>query len=130
MRDAVASSRVVYGRFVDATDMTYEAHGGHRVILRSEFRSGSRRSPRCPVRYRLSQFLHEYLEPASPDLLRHLLTTSINTLMSAEPTRCAAPSTAPVPRGHQHCDFDTRAGTRDVAIPKLPTPPPDGAAVT
>ena len=31
-----------------------------------------------------ARFLHEHLESASPDLLRHLLTTFINTLMSAE----------------------------------------------
>ena len=31
-----------------------------------------------------SQFLHEQLAQASPDLLRSMLTTFINTLMSAE----------------------------------------------
>ena len=31
-----------------------------------------------------ARFLHEQLESASPDLLRSMLTTFINTLMSAE----------------------------------------------
>ena len=31
-----------------------------------------------------AHFLHEHLASASPDLLRSLLTTFINTLMSAE----------------------------------------------
>jgi len=51
-----------------------------------------------------AQFLHEHLASASPDLLRSMLTTFINTN-----TR----------NGYRHRDFDTRAGTMDVAIPKL-----------
>ena len=47
-----------------------------------------------------ARFLHEQLATASPDLLRTMLTTFVNTLMSAEPTRSAAPPTAsPVPSG-------------------------------
>ena len=73
-----------------------------------------------------ARFLHEHLEAASPDLLRHLLTTFINTLMSAEADAlCGAeygtssPERVTTRNGYRHRDFDTRAGTLDVAIPKL-----------
>ena len=73
-----------------------------------------------------ARFLHEHLEAASPDLLRHLLTTFIDTLMSAEADAlCGAEYGASSPErvntrnGYRHRDFDTRAGTLDVAIPKL-----------
>ena len=73
-----------------------------------------------------AQFLHEHLSAASPDLLRSLLTTFINTLMSAEVDAiCGAPYGQPsaertnVRNGYRHREFDTRAGTLDVAIPKL-----------
>ena len=73
-----------------------------------------------------ARFLHEHLESASPDLLRHLLTTFINTLMSAEADAlCGAeygtssPERINTRNGYRHRDFDTRAGTLDVAIPKL-----------
>jgi putative transposase len=73
-----------------------------------------------------ARFLHEQLESASPDLLRSMLTTFINTLMSAEADAvCGAPYGLPGPErvnvrnGYRHRDFDTRAGTLDVAIPKL-----------
>ena len=72
------------------------------------------------------RFLHEQLESASPDLLRSMLATFINTLMSAEADAvCGAPYGLPGPdrvnvrNGYRHRDFDTRAGTVDVAIPKL-----------
>ena len=73
-----------------------------------------------------SRFLHEQLGSASPDLLRSMLTTFMNTLMSAEADAiCGAPygETSPertnVRNGYRHRDFDTHAGTLDVAIPKL-----------
>ncbi|MHA6785938.1 IS256 family transposase [Pseudonocardia saturnea] len=73
-----------------------------------------------------AQFLHEHLSNASPDLLRSLLTTFINTLMSAEADAvCGAaygqssPERTNVRNGYRHREFDTRAGTLDVAIPKL-----------
>ncbi|KGH46497.1 transposase [Modestobacter caceresii] len=73
-----------------------------------------------------ARFLHEHLEQASPDLLRSMLTTFINTLMSAEADAvCGADyGTRSAERtntrnGYRHRDFDTRAGTLDVAIPKL-----------
>jgi len=55
-----------------------------------------------------------------------MLTTFINTLMSAEADAvCGAAYGEPSPdrvnvrNGYRHRDFDTRAGTLDVAIPKL-----------
>jgi Transposase and inactivated derivatives len=73
-----------------------------------------------------TQFLHEQLAQASPDLLRSMLTTFVNTLMSAEVDAvCGAgygqssPDRVNIRNGYRHRDFDTRAGTLDVAIPKL-----------
>jgi putative transposase len=55
-----------------------------------------------------------------------MLTTVVNTLLSAEAdTVCGAAYGASFPErvdqrnGYRHRDFDTRAGTLDVAIPKL-----------
>jgi transposase-like protein len=71
-------------------------------------------------------FLHDQLASASPDLLRSMLTTFVNTLMSAEADAiCGAPYGIPSPdrvnvrNGYRQRDFDTRAGTLEVAIPKL-----------
>src|SRR3954464_6131350 len=73
-----------------------------------------------------ARFLHEQLAQASPDLLRQMLTTFINTLMSAEADAvCGAEygvrsaERTNTRNGYRHRDFDTRAGTLDVAIPKL-----------
>jgi putative transposase len=71
-------------------------------------------------------FLHEQLAQASPDLLRQMLTTFINTLMSAQAdavcgagygTRSAERTNSR--NGYRPREFDTRAGTLEVAIPKL-----------
>lgn len=71
-------------------------------------------------------FLHEHLSQASPDLLRSLLTTMIDTLMSAEADAiCGAeygrtdPGRVNQRNGYRHRDVDTRTGALDVAIPKL-----------
>ena len=65
-----------------------------------------------------AQFLHEQLASASPDLLRSMLTTFINTLMSAEadavcgaPYGQCSPERTNVRNGYRHREFDTRAGT-------------------
>jgi transposase-like protein len=72
--------------------------------------------------------LGEALSGASPDLMRHLLGTVINSLLSAEADAvCGAewgqPSVDRVNQrnGYRHRDLDTRVGTLDVAIPKLRT---------
>lgn len=73
-----------------------------------------------------SRFLHEQLGSASPDLLRSMLTTFMNTLMSAEadavcgaPYGESSPERVNVRNGYRPREFDTRAGTPEVAIPKL-----------
>ncbi len=73
-----------------------------------------------------AHFLHEQLAQASPDLLRQMLTTFIDTLMSAEADAvCGAEygarseSRINVRNGSRSREFDTRAGTLDLAIPKL-----------
>src|SRR3954447_5687912 len=73
-----------------------------------------------------ARLLEEQLAQASPDLLRELLGTFINTLLSAEADAvCGAeygtvsPERVNQRNGYRHRDFDTRAGTIDVAVPKL-----------
>jgi putative transposase len=72
--------------------------------------------------------LEKGLSDASPDLMRHLLSTVINALLSAEADAvCGAEYGTPSPErtnsrnGYRHRDLDTRAGTIDVAVPKLRT---------
>ena len=73
-----------------------------------------------------SAVLGQALADASPDLMRHLLGTVINSLLSAEADAvCGAEWGQPSPErtnqrnGYRHRDLDTRVGTIDVAIPKL-----------
>jgi putative transposase len=73
-----------------------------------------------------ARLLEEQLESASPDLLRGMLSTFIHALMSAEadalagaPYGTSSPERVTTRNGYRHRDFDTRAGTIDVAIPKL-----------
>jgi transposase-like protein len=73
-----------------------------------------------------ARVLEEQLAQASPDLLRDLLQTFINTLMSAQADMvCGAEyGTVSAERvnqrnGYRHRDLDTRTGTLDLAIPKL-----------
>jgi hypothetical protein len=73
-----------------------------------------------------TRFLHEQLGSASPDLLRQMLTTFMNTLMSAKadavcgaPYGESSPERTNVRNGYRHREFDIRAGTLEVAIPKL-----------
>ncbi|NCD19828.1 MAG: IS256 family transposase [Actinobacteria bacterium] len=73
-----------------------------------------------------ARFLEDHLAQASPDLLREMLTTFINALLSADADAVCGASYRSVSEGrvnrrngYRHRDFDTRAGTIDVAIPKL-----------
>jgi transposase-like protein len=73
-----------------------------------------------------ARLLEEQLAQASPDLLRELLTTLVNTLMSAEADAvCGAAYGTSSPErinrrnGYRAREFDTRAGTIDLVIPKL-----------
>jgi len=74
----------------------------------------------------LPAFLAEHLQRAEPDLLRSMLSTFVQALMSAEADAiCGAPyGTRSEERtnsrnGYRTRDFDTRTGTMEVAIPKL-----------
>lgn len=78
-------------------------------------------------RFDPAEFLHEHLAQASPDLLRELMGGFINTLLSADADSvCGAAYGARAPErtnqrnGYRHRDLDTRVGSLDVAIPKLP----------
>ncbi|WP_179872659.1 IS256 family transposase [Microcella indica] len=70
--------------------------------------------------------LGEALSEASPDLMRHLLQTMINALLSADADAVVgaewgkpSPDRVTHRNGYRHRDLDTRIGTIDVAIPKL-----------
>ena len=70
--------------------------------------------------------LGEALAEASPDLMRQMLQTMINALLSADADAVVGaewgrPSPGRTSRrnGYRHRDLDTRVGTIDVAIPKL-----------
>jgi transposase-like protein len=75
-----------------------------------------------------ARFLTEQLEQASPDLMRDLLTTFVNALLSAQADAvCGAGYNERTPErvnsrnGYRHRDLDTRMGTLDIAVPKLRT---------
>ena len=70
--------------------------------------------------------LGEALAEASPDLMRSLLQSIINALLSADADAIVGaewgrptPGRAAQRNGYRHRDLDTRVGTIDVAIPKL-----------
>jgi transposase-like protein len=74
----------------------------------------------------LSGWMSEHLEQASPDLLRAMLSSFIEALMGADADAiCNAgygertDARTNTRNGYRHRDWDTRAGTIDVAIPKL-----------
>jgi putative transposase len=71
-------------------------------------------------------FLREQLESASPDLLRAMVKTFAEALMSAEADAlCGAPygqrsqERTNSRNGYRPRDWDTRAGTIELAVPKL-----------
>ena len=68
----------------------------------------------------------EQLQRAEPDLLRSMLAAFVQALMSAEADAvCGAeygsrsPDRSNRRNGYRHRDWDTRAGTIELAIPKL-----------
>ena len=74
----------------------------------------------------LSTFLDEHLSQASPDLLRQMLKTFAEALMSADAdARCGAdygqrsPERTNSRNGYRERRWDTRTGSIEVAIPKL-----------
>ena len=73
-----------------------------------------------------ARFLAEHLERAEPDLLRSMLGTFVEALMGAEADAlCGAPygsrsdERTNSRNGYRARQWDTRAGTMEVAIPKL-----------
>ncbi len=73
-----------------------------------------------------AHLLGQALGDASPDLMRHLLATTINALLSADADAVcgaeygvASPDRVNSRNGYRRRELDTRAGTIDVAIPKL-----------
>lgn len=73
-----------------------------------------------------ARVLGNLLSDASPDMMRSLLQTMINALLSADADAvCGAEWGQPSPErhaqrnGYRHRPLDTRAGTIDVAVPKL-----------
>jgi putative transposase len=73
-----------------------------------------------------ARMLGQALSDASPDLMRHLLGTVINSLLSADADAvCGAeygvvsPDRVNSRNGYRHRELDTRVGTIDVAVPKL-----------
>ncbi|GEP34322.1 hypothetical protein NSZ01_20900 [Nocardioides szechwanensis] len=74
----------------------------------------------------LPAFMAEHLQRAEPDLLRNMLSTFVQALMSAEADAiCGAgygersAERVNSRNGYRTRDFDTRTGTMEVAIPKL-----------
>jgi putative transposase len=70
--------------------------------------------------------LGEALAEASPDLMRSLLQSIINALLSADADAVVgaewgqpSPGRVAQRNGYRHRDLDTRVGTVDVAVPKL-----------
>ena len=75
-----------------------------------------------------ARLIEEQLSQTTPDLLRELLTRFINTLMSAESDSvCGAafgtisPDRTNCRNGYRGREFDTRAGTLKLTVPKLRT---------
>ncbi|MGP4058363.1 transposase, partial [Mycobacterium sp. 4D054] len=73
----------------------------------------------------LPTVLSERLTTAHPDVLRELLATFIHTLMGAEADALCGASYGERStertnsrNGYRHRQFDTRAGTLNLAIPK------------
>jgi putative transposase len=73
-----------------------------------------------------ARLLGQALSDASPDLMRHLLGTVINALLSADADAVcgaeyglASPDRVNSRNGYRRRELDTRVGTIDVAIPKL-----------
>ena len=73
-----------------------------------------------------ARLLSEALAEASPDLMRSLLQTMINALLSADADAVVgaeygrpSPGRVAQRNGYRHRDLDTRVGTIEVAVPKL-----------
>ncbi len=81
-----------------------------------------------PVSVDAAGFMREHLESASPDVLRAMVKTFAEALMSAEADAvCGAPygerseERVNSRNGYRAREWDTRAGTVELAVPKLRT---------
>src|SRR4029077_3833582 len=102
---------------------------GHRVILRETDQSHSSKGIHAMTTAHdidWPQVLAERLTTTHPDVLRELLATFIHTLMGAEADALGGAeygqrSTERTNQrnGYRQRQFDTRAGSLDLAIPKL-----------
>ena len=95
------------------------------MILRETYQVDSLEHAMAKTSIDPAQFLHEQLASASPDLLREMLSTFIAALMGAEADAvCGAgygersEERTNTRNGYRRRDFDTRAGTIEVAIRK------------
>jgi putative transposase len=104
--------------------------GGHRVILRVNLPQNPRGAIAMTAPHIVDPagLLSEALAQASPGLMRQLLQTMINALLSADADAVVgaewgqpSPGRTAQRNGYRHRDLDTRVGTVDVAIPKLRT---------
>jgi putative transposase len=73
-----------------------------------------------------STYLDDLLTQASPDLMRQMLQSFINQILSTQADQICGVDYATTSQartntrnGHRHRDLDTRVGTVDVAVPKL-----------
>ena len=71
-------------------------------------------------------YLDELLARASPDLMRQMLQSFINQILSTQADQICGADYATTSQartntrnGYRHRDLDTRVGTVDVAVPKL-----------
>lgn len=103
--------------------------GGHRVILRKTYQVIQKEEDHAMTSIEPvdpCKMLSDQLAVAGPDLLRNMMSTFIQALMSAEADAvCGAgygersDERVNSRNGYRHRDFDTRVGTIDLAIPKL-----------
>ncbi|MGP5655967.1 transposase, partial [Candidatus Corynebacterium faecigallinarum] len=73
-----------------------------------------------------STYLDDLLTQASPDLMRQMLQSFINQILSTQADQVCGADYATTSEfrtntrnGYRHRDLDTRVGTVDVAVPKL-----------
>lgn len=73
-----------------------------------------------------ASLLGEALPEASPGLMRHLLQTMLNALLSADADAVMvaewgqpSPTRTTHRNGYRHRDLDTRVGSLDMGVPKL-----------
>src|SRR5918995_2712020 len=100
--------------------------GGHRVILRNELAAqaeGDHRDGRDP-QYRPVRMVRRAAAGASPDLLRDMIKTFAEALMGADADavcgaeyRARSTERTNSRNGYRGREWDTRAGTSEVAIP-------------